>query len=158
MRSLLGSVLLLTLVFSPSYAQEATSPALAEAPAAAGGASAGEPAITLELNKLEAGEGGCSLYFVVGNPGPDDLGEMQTEAFIFDKEGAILRGVLLQFQNIRGERSKVAVFPIAELGCDAIGRVLVNDVPLCNKADASPLAGCADRLTVSSRAGVELAY
>jgi hypothetical protein len=158
MRSLLGSAVMLTILSTAAFGQGATSSSPdAAAAASAEPLSAGEP-VTLELNKLEPGEGGCSLYFVVGNPGPDDLAEVQTEAFLFDKEGAILRGVLLQFQNIRRERSKVAVFPIADLGCDVIGRVLVNDIPVCNKADGSPAAGCADRLRVTSRAGVELAY
>lgn len=161
MRCALGPAMLLTLLLTAAAAQEAPDPSPASGapePAATEPASNGAPAITLELNKIEPSENGCSLFFLVGNQGPEDLGEMQTEAYLFDKAGAILRGVLLQFQNVRGERTKVVAFAIPELGCDAIGRVLVNDVPVCNKADAAPLAGCAEGLAVSSRAGVELAY
>ena len=152
--------LFMAALMSPALAQEAPAPppAAAEASAATDAPAGGGPLITLELNKIEPGEGGCNLYFVLGNQSPDDLAELQTEEYLFDKDGAILRGALLQFQGVRSGRTKVVAFSLPELGCDAIGRVLVNEVPVCTKPDGSAVASCAERLQVTSRADVELAY
>lgn len=161
MRSLfLSAVLFLSILASAAAAQEATGAAQgSKVPATqAAEVSPGQPAIRLELNKLEPAEGGCSLYFVLGNQSPDELAELQTEVYLFDREGAILRGLLFQFQNVRSGRTKVVAFAVPDLGCESIGRVLVNDVPVCTKPDASPVAGCAERLQVTSRSEVELAY
>lgn len=159
MRSfIVSAVLLLFVLAGAASAQDAaTTPAGDNVPTATA-PSSGQPRVGLELNKLEQVEGACQIYFVVDNQSADVLGDLQTEVYLFDKEDSVLRGLLLQFKDIGAERTKVALFELAELGCEAIGRVLLNDVLVCNKEDGSPLEGCAERLAVSSRVDVAFGF
>ena len=143
---------------SPALGQETPAPDdSANAPAEAAASPSG-PGIRLELNKLEPAEGACHVYFVVDNQTGDEVGELQTDVYLFDREETVLRGLVLQFTGIRPQRTKVVPFELADLGCDAIGRVLLNDVVVCNRPDASPLQGCAELLAVTSLLAVGFTY
>ncbi len=161
MRAILFCSAMVLSLAGVAAAQEAAAPAAGgKAPpaAAAPAPAAGQPAIRLELNKLEPAEGGCHVYFVVENQTGDEVGELQTDVYLFDRQETVLRGLVLQFAGIAPQRTKVVPFELADLGCDAIGRVLLNQVVACTRPDASPLQGCAGRISVSSRANVEFSY
>src|SRR5262245_50945220 len=85
-------------------------------------------AILVELNKLESSPNACRGYFVINNGVGEPLRELRLDVFLFDKGGVILRRVGLTFADIRAERSKVVLFDIPDTACDAVGRLVVNDV------------------------------
>ena len=116
------------------------------------------PAITLELNKLEAAGGGCRAYFVVENRTSDVVKELRLDTFIFDAGGQITRRIGLTFPDIRAERTKVVPFDLNGAQCSEIGRVLVNDVLACTGATGAPINNCGDLLKVSTRAGTRFEY
>ena len=156
---IVSAVLVLPMLIGAAAAQEATGPAPAAAPPAGERQDpAGQPAIRLELNKLEPAQSACRVYFVVENQTEDEVAELHTDVYLFDRQETVLRGMVLQFACIRPKRTKVVPFELADLGCDAIGRVLLNDVVLCKRPDGSPLQGCGERLAISSRLDVNFSY
>ena len=116
------------------------------------------PAITLELNKLEAAGGGCRAYFVVENRSGEGVKELRLDTFIFDAGGQITRRIGLTFPDIRADRTKVVPFDLSGAACPEIGRVLVNDVLACMGGSGSPIGNCGDMLKVSTRAGTRFEY
>ena len=128
-----------------------------------GGASAGaatnpsNPAVTVELNKLETADKACRAYFVVGNQLPDPLKELQLDVYIFDPKGVIAHRVGLSFTDVRPNRTKVVLFDLADLACGDIGRLLVNEVLACSSAKG-PVDHCADRLAVTTKTAARFEY
>jgi hypothetical protein len=148
MRSLLGIAALLDLLITPAFSQDtSTSPT---EPAQATPAQA----ITLELNKLETRDGACTIYMVVNNQGSEALKELKLDVYLFDKQEVILQGLLFQFDNIGAERQSVVPFKLPEVGCDEIGRMLLNKVLVCNDSGGAPIEGCGDRLQLNSKSEV----
>ncbi|NNM74630.1 Tat pathway signal sequence domain protein [Enterovirga aerilata] len=116
------------------------------------------PSITLELNKLEPGSGGCRAYFVVENRTQEGVKELRLDTFIFDGGGQITRRIGLTFPDIRPERTKVVPFDLNGAACPEIGRVLVNDVLACTGASGAPIGNCGDLLKVTARGGTRFDY
>jgi hypothetical protein len=122
-------------------------------------AGSGTPgAISVELNKLEQESEACRAYFVVDNGIAEAIQELQLDVFIFDTKGVILRRIALTFPDVRARKTKVAIFDLAELPCTDIGRFLVNDVIICSVEAGRTLEGCADGLSVTSRAAPKFEY
>ena len=114
--------------------------------------------ITLELNKLETEPNACRGYFVVDNGRADLLKELQIDVFLFDKQQIVLRRVALTFADVRSGREKVVLFDLADLNCGEVGRLLLNDVLACKNGKGTTIEGCADALTVSTRAEAAFEY
>jgi hypothetical protein len=138
-------------------------PALAQAPSAAPpsdpptpaadkGAAKGGP-IAIELNKLEPTANACRGYFVVENRLHDTVKELRLDIFLFDRDGVILRRVGLPFADVRSQRMKIVLFDLAELNCNDIGRLVLNDVLACTSANGAPISGCGGMVATSTRAG-----
>ena len=115
----------------------------------AGGPGRG-PAISIELNKLEPAENACRGYFVVDNRSPEPLKELQIDVFLFDKQDVVLRRSLSPSRSPHS-RIKVVLFDLADINCEDIGRLLVNDVLACTDADGAAIEGCADIVGVTTR-------
>lgn len=139
---------------APPEAAEPAAPAPAAEPAPP--AAPGE-GINIELNKLEVAANACLGYFIVENGLPEPLQELQIDVFFFDRQEVILRRVALTFLDVRPGRAKVVLFEL-DIPCADISRLLLNEVIACTQEGGSPIAGCADRLTVSTRAEAEFAY
>lgn len=114
--------------------------------------------ITIELNKLEDAANACRGYFIVSNRTSYPLKELRTEVYLFDKGSVVLRRIGVTFADIRSERSKVAIFDLADVPCSTLGKLLINSVLSCTGADGAPIGGCEDLISASSRAGIELSY
>jgi hypothetical protein len=152
---------LLLVASAPAFGQQApaASPEAPAAPAAAPGAAA--PAaggLTLELNKLAQVDNACHAYVIVNNQTAEPVGELTVDVYMFDKAGVILRGLALQFTELRPARATVVPFELPDLPCGEISRVLLNKVLTCTKADGSPVAGCGDRLSVSTKSAATFDY
>jgi hypothetical protein len=137
----------------PSLSQEAA-PEAAEQTAEA----AADGAIALELNKLLPAEDACHAYLVVDNQTPGLLKELRLDVYLFDKGGVILHGVALQFSDVGPGRTRVVPFELPDLSCADIDRVLLNKVLACTDASGAAVAGCADRLVLTSRAEASFEY
>ena len=151
----------LLIAAAPAWSQEAPAPAPETAAPAAPAPAAASPAagaITLELNKLTQVDNACHAYVIVNNQTPDPLQELTVDVYMFDEAGVILRGLALQFADVRSGRATVVPFELPDLPCADVSRVLLNKVLTCTKADGSALDGCADMLAVSTKAEAEFAY
>ena len=148
------AVMLACVFATPAFAQN-EAPAVAATPQAA---PAEGSAISIELNKLEPAQNACRGYFVVDNRSPKPLKELQIDVFLFDKQDVVLRRVALTFPNVRTSRMKVVLFDLADIKCEDIGRLLVNDVLACTDADGAAIEGCADIVGVTTRTAAKFDY
>lgn len=88
-------------------------------------------AINLELNALEPSDKGCRIAFVVQNGLAQDIDKAAFEIALFDGQGLVDRLLVLDFQDLPAEKTKVRRFDLAEADCAQISRVLVNDATAC---------------------------
>lgn len=109
--------------------------------------------IKLELNALQKSDKGCRIAFVVENAMGKDIAKAAYEIALFTKEGLVDRLLVLDFQDLPNEKTKVRRFDLAEADCDAIGRVLINDASACEGDGIEP-GDCIGRLEATSRGSV----
>ena len=109
------------------------------------------PGIAVELNKLEAQNKSCRVYFVIDNAGPTAFQSLKLDLVLFRTDGVIDRRLALDLSPLRPNKKSVKLFELNDLPCDSIGSILLNDVVDCRDA-SGPIADCADKLQVSSRA------
>jgi hypothetical protein len=109
------------------------------------------PGVSLELNRLEPRDGACRISLVVANPGDKALDSLKLDLVFFDKDGVISRRLAVEAGPVRAAKTTVKLFDASETSCDAIGRVLLNDVTACGGEQ-----DCLGAVTTSSRVkGVE---
>ncbi len=121
-----------------------------------------EPALTIELNKLEpvpaaAGTAaGCRAYLVASNPaGGPRVEVLRLDLVLFGTDGVILRRIALDVGPVPPGRTQVRPFELRDQPCDGIGQVLVNDTMLC-KIGGADRTDCMDRLHTGSRVAAKL--
>lgn len=114
-----------------------------------------EPALRVELNKLEDHDGGCRAYMVFANGSATAFAAFKLDLVLFGTDGVIARRLAVEAAPLRAEKTSVKLFDIAGLPCSGIGAILVNDVLDCRDANG-PRADCASGLAVTSRADVKL--
>lgn len=107
-------------------------------------------ALDLELNALESTETGCRISFLATNHLGAPLDRAAIETALFDTDGAIDRIVTLDFKGLTEGKTKVLQFELADLHCDAIGRVLINDISACEGEGLEPTA-CLANLRTTTR-------
>lgn len=113
------------------------------------------PGLSIELNTVAEANGGCQLTFVAKAGFENGVEKAVFETVLFDKEGAVNRLTLFDFDAIPAGRPRVRQFVIPELACTDLGQILINGVNTC-EAPGMESAACAAGLSVSSRIGVEL--
>ena len=141
----------------PSSTRNALLAALIALPVAAPAAGKDEKkapaAPALELNRLQAVDGGCRLHVVVSNTQARRHDTFQLDLVVFDGDGVIARRIALDASPVRPNKTSVYAFDVDGLDCKRIGKVLLNDVIGC--AAESGGADCVAAVSVSSRAGVD---
>ena len=100
-------------------------------------------ALTLELNALQPAEAGCRVTFLATNALGAPLDRAAVEVAMFNTDGAIDRIVTLDFKSLAQGKTKVLQFELADLTCDTLGRLLVNDITACEGIGIVPTA-CLD--------------
>lgn len=80
------------------------------------------------------------------------LSKVGFEMAFFDTTGALLRMSTLDFRDLPQKRTKIRQFVIPETACNSLGRVLVNDVPVCEGLTADT---CYDALSLTSRISIK---
>ena len=111
--------------------------------------------LSIELNKLEAGERGCRIYLVVNNETDTSYSAYKLDLAIFQPDGVYAQGLKLNLAPIRQMKRSVKLFDLEGLACDRIGSILVNDAVEC-RTDAGPVADCLTGLSLSSLASVKI--
>lgn len=103
--------------------------------AAIPGALADNGALRVELNKLEPHGEACRAYLVLENATGSAFEELKLDLVLFDTDGVVARRLAVEMAPLPAGKTSLKVFDISGLACDAIGRVLLNDVLAC--ADAA---------------------
>ena len=138
-RSLLAAIFGLTALALPVHAQEVAATAT--------------PSLALELNALQPADTGCRVTFLATNELGGVLDRAAVELALFDAGGTIVRIVTLDFKNLSQGKTKVLQFELADLACDGIGRLLVNDITACEGTGLAPTA-CLDGLVTTAKPSV----
>ena len=120
-----------------------------------GGAGAAQT-LDIELNKLEDVGGQCVASLVLTNRLSETLEQVRFDLYVFDRNGIIARRLLLDTGPMRTDKTTVASFVLLSRPCADVGRLLVNNVPLC-KTVAGASVDCVAALNLTSRAAVPLA-
>ncbi len=110
----------------------------------------------IELNKLEPQDTACRTYFVLQNGTEIGFTELVLDIYIFNRDGIIERRLAMDTRAVMPGKTQVRLFDVRELGCDAIGRFLINGVLSCSDTEGER-NDCAGLLSFSTRTGVELA-
>ncbi|WP_181706540.1 hypothetical protein [Chthonobacter rhizosphaerae] len=116
-------------------------------PAAAQGTA--EP-FRVELNRLEPVGADCRATVVTENTAAERLDSLKLDLVVFDRDGVVAKRLAAELGPLSARKTVVKAFPITGLACEAIDRVLVNDVVAC-ATPAGALAGCVDRVEPTSR-------
>lgn len=119
-----------------------------------GAAIANQP-LEIELNRLESIDKGCRAYLVFRNPGDHNYASLKLDLVMFDDGGIINQRMVVEAAPLRSNKTTVKVFDLAGLKCDAVGRMLLNDVLSCTSDAKGETGDCFDRIGLSSRAGVD---
>ncbi len=139
--------MLRTLVAALAVAAVSTLPVVAQETAAA-------PSLALELNALQPSDAGCRVTFLATNGLAGQIDKATFEVALFGTGGGIDRLVSLDFKALAKGKTKVLQFELSGLRCDAVSRVLVNDVTAC-EGEGIAAGDCLANLTTSTRAKAE---
>ncbi len=111
--------------------------------------------LSVELNAVQDVGGACRLTFVVENQTSLAIEQAVFETVIFDGTGGVVSLSLYDFRDLPTGRPRVRQFDVPGMGCDNIGRALINGANAC-LVDGAQNGVCQDGLTLSSRISVEL--
>lgn len=109
-----------------------------------------EPAIEMELNRLEDKTPDCTAWIVVKNRTETAFTKILTELAIFDSNGIFTKRLALDIAPLTANKTRVLGMRISEVTCGSIGKVLLNTVSECRTA-ATDLPDCVSAIDVTSR-------
>lgn len=111
--------------------------------------------VAIELNALEQVEEACRISFLIQNGHETDIEQAVYEAVLFDTEGSVDRLTLFDFGALPSARPRVRQFVVPGLGCDSLGRLLINGAQTCS-GEGVPADACSRDLDLRSRTDVEV--
>lgn len=111
--------------------------------------------VKLELNKLEAQDNSCRVYFVLTNETAAAFSELTLDLVIFDHDGIIQRHLAFEGAPLPDIRTRVKLFELDSMSCPSIGHILFNGVLNCGD-QTGERGDCLDVIEPSSRAAVAL--
>jgi hypothetical protein len=116
-------------------------------------AAAAEGTLPMQLNKLEPDGGACTAYLLLENRLGVALQALRVDIVLFDRTGVIARRLAVDVGALPEGKTSVRAFGVSGLACDAIGRVLLNDVITCTDGQGER-TDCMTRIVTDSLAGV----
>ena len=143
----LAAVALLLGVSAPSLAQT-------EPQTEPGAPADAEAAVVVELNKVEQLDSACRAYLLFENGNSSRFDEFRLDLVLFDSEGVIARRIAVEAAPLRADRSVVKLFDLADLQCETIDRVLLNDIVPCADEEGAR-QDCVEQVELRSRADIE---
>lgn len=109
--------------------------------------------IALELNDLQAVQSGCRAVFVLNNGLGQPLDALSLRVVAFNKEERATLFLTLDVGALPVGKTRIVRFDLgAELPCDGIGRLVLDDVIECKGGEIAP-AKCLAAVSLSSRTG-----
>ena len=113
---------------------------------------AAEGRLTVELNKIEEGEGGgCRAFFLFRNETGKTLEGFEMSLAILDSSGVIDRLLTIDAAPLPAARTTLKLFEVPDLGCGAISEVLLHDVASCKPQNEDEI-DCFSIMDLVSRA------
>lgn len=92
----------------------------------------------VELNKMEAAEGGgCRVFFLFRNATGETFERFEMSLALFDSKGVIDRLLTIDASPLPPARTTLKLFEVPGLACEAVSEVLLHDVPACTIANQS---------------------
>ncbi len=107
--------------------------------------------VTLELNQLTAGQSGCEVYMIGRNDSGRAFKTLQADLVTFTGDGVVNGRLLVEFAPLDAGKTMLRVFELPELPCEAIDRVLLNEVTRCEDGSGA-VPSCTGMVETSSRA------
>jgi hypothetical protein len=92
----------------------------------------------IELNRLEARAEGCRVWLLLRNPTTVGHDRLRLDLLLFGRDGVIARRMLIDAGQLPAEKTMARIFDAPGLACDAIGSVLLNDIPMCGTEPCLP--------------------
>ncbi len=115
-----------------------------------------ESKLTVELNKFELGEAsGCRAFFLFRNQTGQSFEGFEMSLAILDTAGIIDRLLTIDAAPLPASRTTLKLFEIPEIGCDAIGEILLHELASCKPQNADEI-DCFPLLELVSRTGAGL--
>ncbi|WP_412553931.1 hypothetical protein [Shimia sp. MIT1388] len=111
--------------------------------------------LSVELNKLEAGEATCQAFFLFRNEAGISFEALELSFAILDTDGIINQLLTVDAAPIPVARTSLKLFEFPDITCPQIGELLLHDIPACTPQNAEP-RDCYPIVTLSSRAAVPL--
>lgn len=124
----------------------------------AGSQTPGPVALRMELSLLEQQEGACRHYVTMENRTEVDFAALRFDLFLFDGSQAIASRVAVASRRVRPNQTRVLVFDVPAVRCDRIGRVLLNEVLICQEQGGRMRDDCDDLVRTASRLRVPFVH
>lgn len=113
-----------------------------------------EATLRVELNKLEPVEADCRAYLLFENRTSVDFRSMKLDLVMFNAEGVINKRLAVQGGPLSPGKTSVKLFDIEGVGCEAVGRVLLNGVLECSDPEGERSA-CLELIETASRSSAD---
>lgn len=107
-------------------------------------------AIDVELNALATSTKGCMMTFVAKNSMPSALKKISFELAFFNEKNVVDRITVLDFRDLPVGKKRVRQFDMPGVKCESVGRILINDTPVCDGLAAGEcMSGLVTRSAIS---------
>lgn len=120
-------------------------------------AAAAEPALVIELNKLEQNGEACRLTLLVGNSLGTRIKQLDLELALFGADNRLSKLLAVPAGSFPPGKTRVRQFDIAATPCPSIARILLNTITACAGDGLTPDT-CLDRASTRSATAIPLSY
>lgn len=110
--------------------------------------------VSIELNKLQPSDNGCRIFMVFTNATTGAISSYKPDLVFFDRAGVIADRLVVEGGPLAVGKTRVKLFDVANLACDDIARVLLNDIHACEGPNEGA-AGCLAFTSTASLGTVE---
>ncbi|MEM7120380.1 MAG: Tat pathway signal sequence domain protein [Pseudomonadota bacterium] len=116
-------------------------------------ANAGDPIVTVELNKLEPNGDACRAYLMLHNGAGAAFDSLKLDLVLLDNDGIVANRLAVETAPLKAGKTSLKVFDFADQQCGEVGRVLLNDVLACHDNNG-PRQDCLDVVAPTSLGSV----
>jgi hypothetical protein len=110
--------------------------------------------ISAEFNDLQPAENGCHAVFVLHNGLDKPIDDLGLRIVSFDGDGHAKLFLTLEVGSLPVGKTRILKFDLgADVACDDVSRIVLDDVTSCEAADMGP-PQCLAAVSLSSRAEV----
>lgn len=114
--------------------------------------------IAIELSSSQSQPAGCVASFLIDNRTGQTLDRFNVDLLVLDTKGEIADRVIVDLAPLRGGPTRIDSFALTPHDCDAIGSLVVHDIPECRAADTQTQLDCMKGLSVSSQSPIGLEH